>query len=148
MNEFKEILIFVRLECAFVCWTSFCNTGLVCVVACRLFELHGQEINLKLLAKDFPPLQDAGPQTCMAFSVDGSKFATGGVVSYNLWFKQWLAPACFWLCSKRLCVQLICSMVSFIWSITGRAFKNFGVAKFAHHFGWTKSTQICQGYGF
>ncbi|KAG6765150.1 hypothetical protein POTOM_029168 [Populus tomentosa] len=46
---------------------------------CKLFELHGQEINLKLLAKDLPPLQDAGPQTCMAFSVDGSKFATGGV---------------------------------------------------------------------
>ncbi|KAL3581334.1 hypothetical protein D5086_015666 [Populus alba] len=46
---------------------------------CKLFELHGQETNLKLLAKDLPPLQDAGPQTCMAFSVDGSKFATGGV---------------------------------------------------------------------
>ncbi|KAJ6727348.1 PROLACTIN REGULATORY ELEMENT BINDING PROTEIN [Salix purpurea] len=46
---------------------------------CKLFELHGQETNLKLLAKELPPLQDVGPQTCMAFSVDGSRFATGGV---------------------------------------------------------------------
>ncbi|KAH8501838.1 hypothetical protein H0E87_016566 [Populus deltoides] len=46
---------------------------------CKLFELQCQETNLKLLAKDLPPLQDVGPQTCMAFSVDGSKFATGGV---------------------------------------------------------------------
>ncbi|XP_011024298.1 PREDICTED: SEC12-like protein 1 isoform X1 [Populus euphratica] len=46
---------------------------------CKLLELSGQETNLKLLAKELPPLQDAGPQNCMAFSVDGSKFATGGV---------------------------------------------------------------------
>ncbi|KAL9402772.1 hypothetical protein Peur_006621 [Populus x canadensis] len=46
---------------------------------CKLFELQCQETNLKLLAKDLPPLQDVGPQACMAFSVDGSKFATGGV---------------------------------------------------------------------
>ncbi|CAK7325348.1 unnamed protein product [Dovyalis caffra] len=45
---------------------------------CKLFELYGQETNLKVSAKELPPLQDVGPQTCMAFSVDGSKFATGG----------------------------------------------------------------------
>ncbi|KAJ6358029.1 hypothetical protein OIU78_005786 [Salix suchowensis] len=46
---------------------------------CKLLELSGQETKLKLLAKELPPLHDAGPQNCMAFSVDGSKFATGGV---------------------------------------------------------------------
>ncbi|XWS56354.1 hypothetical protein CRYUN_Cryun09bG0078900 [Craigia yunnanensis] len=45
----------------------------------KLFELYGQETNLKLLVKELPPLQDAGPQKCLAFSVDGSRFATGGV---------------------------------------------------------------------
>ncbi|OMP05516.1 hypothetical protein COLO4_08797 [Corchorus olitorius] len=44
-----------------------------------LFELYGQETNLKLFAKELPPLQDAGPQKCLAFSVDGSRFATGGL---------------------------------------------------------------------
>lgn len=46
---------------------------------CKLFELCGQETSLKVLAKKLPPLQDVGPQKCLAFSVDGSKFATGGV---------------------------------------------------------------------
>ncbi|KAF9674943.1 hypothetical protein SADUNF_Sadunf10G0180200 [Salix dunnii] len=46
---------------------------------CKLLELSGQETKLKLLAKELPPLHDVGPQNCMAFSVDGSKFATGGV---------------------------------------------------------------------
>ena len=50
------------------------------VVSCRLFELYGHEDNIKCVWKDFP-LQDVGPQKCMAFSVDGSKLATGGVVS-------------------------------------------------------------------
>ncbi|XVE75489.1 hypothetical protein DITRI_Ditri12bG0097800 [Diplodiscus trichospermus] len=45
---------------------------------CRLFELYGQETNLKLLIKELPPLRDAGPQKCLAFSVDGSRFAAGG----------------------------------------------------------------------
>ncbi|GMI67509.1 hypothetical protein HRI_000420200 [Hibiscus trionum] len=44
-----------------------------------LFEVYGLETNLKLLTKQVPPLQDAGPQKCLAFSVDGSRFATGGV---------------------------------------------------------------------
>ena len=33
-----------------------------------------------ILAKELPPLQNAGLQKCMAFSFDGSKLATGGVV--------------------------------------------------------------------
>ncbi|XP_039014386.1 SEC12-like protein 1 [Hibiscus syriacus] len=55
----------------FICSTS--NGG------CKLFEVYGLETKLKLLVKQVPPLQDAGPQKCLAFSVDGSKFATGGV---------------------------------------------------------------------
>ncbi|KAJ0045125.1 hypothetical protein Pint_05931 [Pistacia integerrima] len=46
---------------------------------CKLFEVYGRETNLKLLAKKMPPLEDVGPQKCLAFSVDGSRLATGGV---------------------------------------------------------------------
>ncbi|XVE68723.1 hypothetical protein DITRI_Ditri09bG0092100 [Diplodiscus trichospermus] len=46
---------------------------------CRLFELYGKETNLKLFVKELPPLENAGPQKCLAFSIDGSRFATGGV---------------------------------------------------------------------
>ncbi|CAL1386937.1 unnamed protein product [Linum trigynum] len=46
---------------------------------CKSFELHGEETNFTLLAKDLPALQSFGPQKCLAFSVDGSKFASGGV---------------------------------------------------------------------
>lgn len=49
-------------------------------MTCRLFELHGQEQNIKILPKELP-LEGVGPQKCLAFSVDGSRFATGGVVS-------------------------------------------------------------------
>ncbi|XVE99166.1 hypothetical protein REPUB_Repub03eG0173800 [Reevesia pubescens] len=66
----------------FVCSTT--NGG------CKMFELYGQETNLKLLAKDVPPLQDAGPQKCLAFSVDGSRFATGGVDGH-LRILEWLS---------------------------------------------------------
>ncbi|KAM7467854.1 hypothetical protein LguiB_015416 [Lonicera macranthoides] len=55
---------------------------IVCSTAsggCKLIELYGREANLKLLAKDLLPLQGVGPQKCLAFSVDGSRFATGGV---------------------------------------------------------------------
>ncbi|PON42010.1 WD repeat containing protein [Trema orientale] len=45
---------------------------------CKLFE-YGREPNAKLLARKLSPLQDVGPQKCVAFSVDGSKLATGGV---------------------------------------------------------------------
>ncbi|CAI0410794.1 unnamed protein product [Linum tenue] len=55
----------------FVCSTT--NGG------CKSFELHGEETNFRLLAKDLPALQSVGPQKCLAFSVDGSKFASGGV---------------------------------------------------------------------
>ncbi|PPR89390.1 hypothetical protein GOBAR_AA31303 [Gossypium barbadense] len=55
----------------FVCSTT--NGG------CKLFELYGQETHLQLSTKELPPLLDAGPQKCLAFSVDGSRFAAGGV---------------------------------------------------------------------
>lgn len=50
-------------------------------VKCRLLELHRQEVGLKLVVKELLPLQGVGLQNCLAFSVDGSKFATGGAVS-------------------------------------------------------------------
>ncbi|XP_077221585.1 phosphate transporter traffic facilitator1 isoform X2 [Tasmannia lanceolata] len=45
---------------------------------CKLFELYGREAHIKLLTKPLPPLQGVGPQKCMVFSPDGSRFATGG----------------------------------------------------------------------
>lgn len=53
-------------------------------MACRLFELYGNETNMKLLAKELAPLQGIGSQTCITFSVDGSKFAAGGLVRITL----------------------------------------------------------------
>ncbi|XP_059666005.1 SEC12-like protein 1 [Cornus florida] len=55
----------------FVCSTT---TG-----DCKLFELYIREANVKLFDKELLPLQGVGQQKCIAFSVDGSKFATGGV---------------------------------------------------------------------
>ncbi|CAN1238708.1 SEC12-like protein 1 [Linum grandiflorum] len=55
----------------FVCSTT--NGG------CKSFELEGEETNLKLRAKELSVLQSVGPQKCLAFSVDGSKLASGGV---------------------------------------------------------------------
>ncbi|XP_061353422.1 SEC12-like protein 1 [Gastrolobium bilobum] len=55
---------------------------LVCSLSngsCKLFELHGSEANMKLLAKELAPLQGIAPQKCISFSVDGSKFAAGGL---------------------------------------------------------------------
>ncbi|KAL5569502.1 hypothetical protein UlMin_026077 [Ulmus minor] len=46
---------------------------------CKLFELYGQESSAKLLVKELPSLEKIGPQKCLAFSVDGSKLATGSV---------------------------------------------------------------------
>ncbi|XP_065871983.1 SEC12-like protein 1 [Euphorbia lathyris] len=46
---------------------------------CKLFELQDHETHIKMLAKELPPLQSVGPQKCLAFSVDGSRFATGGM---------------------------------------------------------------------
>ncbi|KAK9124029.1 hypothetical protein Sjap_013631 [Stephania japonica] len=45
---------------------------------CKIFELHGGDGHLKLLAKDMSPFQGVGVQKCLAFSIDGSKFAMGG----------------------------------------------------------------------
>lgn len=53
-------------------------------IVCRLFELYGHEKNMKILAKELPPLQGVGQQKCITFSVDGSKFAAGGLVSIEL----------------------------------------------------------------
>ncbi|KAK3035021.1 hypothetical protein RJ639_033935 [Escallonia herrerae] len=44
-----------------------------------LFELYGREANVRLVAKELFPLHNVGPQKCLAFSVDGSRLATGGV---------------------------------------------------------------------
>nr|GMC77319.1 SEC12-like protein 1 [Ipomoea batatas] len=46
---------------------------------CKLFELYGREDNLKLSCKYLIHLQNVGPQQCLAFSVDGSRLAAGGV---------------------------------------------------------------------
>lgn len=46
-------------------------------VGYRLFQFYGQQLS----SKDLLPLQGVGLQKCLAFSTDGSKFATGGVVS-------------------------------------------------------------------
>ncbi|KFK34472.1 hypothetical protein AALP_AA5G149700 [Arabis alpina] len=46
---------------------------------CKLFEIFGGGKVVTILAKELPPLENAGLQKCMAFSFDGSKLATGGV---------------------------------------------------------------------
>ncbi|GMH07883.1 hypothetical protein Nepgr_009723 [Nepenthes gracilis] len=46
---------------------------------CKLFELCGQEADMKLLAKGLPCLEGVGVQKCIDFSVDGSRLASGGV---------------------------------------------------------------------
>lgn len=43
--------------------------------------------------KELSPLNDVGPQNCLAFSVDGSKLATGGVVRITLLSNSW--HSCF-----------------------------------------------------
>ncbi|KAI3470555.1 hypothetical protein Pfo_027218 [Paulownia fortunei] len=56
--------------------------NLVCSTStgdCKLLELHGWEDNIKLTIKELLPLQGVGLQKCLAFSVDGTTFATGGV---------------------------------------------------------------------
>ncbi|XP_047313147.1 SEC12-like protein 1 [Impatiens glandulifera] len=47
--------------------------------SCKWIELYGQQAHVKLMSKDLAPLQDVGRQICLAFSVDGSRFASGGV---------------------------------------------------------------------
>lgn len=56
--------------------------SIVCATSsgdCKLFSLYGREDNIKLLNEEVLPLQGIGLQKCLAFSVDGTKFATGGV---------------------------------------------------------------------
>lgn len=53
-----------------------CSTS---TAGCKLFQLHGREENVQLIPKDLFPLQDVGPQRCLEFSFDGSRFSTGGV---------------------------------------------------------------------
>ncbi|KAE9465357.1 hypothetical protein C3L33_02729, partial [Rhododendron williamsianum] len=64
----------------FVCSTT--------VGACKWIELRGHGDNIELLAKDLVPLQGAGLQKCLAFSFDGSRFASGGVDG-NLRIFEW-----------------------------------------------------------
>ncbi|KAI3989779.1 hypothetical protein MKX01_040749 [Papaver californicum] len=46
---------------------------------CKLLEFQAKgEEGIKILAKDLPLLEGVGPQKCLAFSVDGAKFAAGG----------------------------------------------------------------------
>lgn len=54
-------------------------------VAYRWFEFYGQQLS----PKELHPLQGVGLQKCLAFSTDGSKFATGGVVSTLIADKNW-----------------------------------------------------------
>jgi hypothetical protein len=84
----------------------------------------------------------------MAFSVDGSKFATGGVVSNK--FVTWtMIITGLLLLVFQMSVYIADRQYGVLYySITGWACKNFEVAEFAHHFGRSKSTQFCQGYGF
>ncbi|XLR15550.1 hypothetical protein S83_043488, partial [Arachis hypogaea] len=54
------------------------STLFLFLISLRLFELYGNETKMKLLAKELAPLQNIGSQNCITFSVDGSKFSTGG----------------------------------------------------------------------
>lgn len=53
-----------------------CSTS---TAGCKSLELDARGDNVRLLAKELLPLQNVGPQRCLAFSGDGSRFATGGV---------------------------------------------------------------------
>lgn len=48
----------------------------------RLFELRADDgVMLESSEKLLQPLRDVGEQNCLAFSNDGTKFATGGEVT-------------------------------------------------------------------
>ncbi|KAK3124653.1 hypothetical protein QOZ80_7BG0589990 [Eleusine coracana subsp. coracana] len=53
---------------------------LVCAMAkgCRLFKLIFEEFTVRIIPRDASPLESVGPQKCLAFSTDGTKFAIGG----------------------------------------------------------------------
>nr|POE64532.1 sec12-like protein 1 [Quercus suber] len=65
-------ILFYKNIFPLICRTSFCAQDVV------LFELVSHDSQTRLLAKELPPLQGVGPLKCIAFSVDGSRFATGG----------------------------------------------------------------------
>lgn len=112
----------------------------IITVTCRLFELHGQEQDIKIFPKELLPLEGVGPQKCLAFSVDGSRFAAGGVVSIlNHQFVLYILHNCF---NIRIFVHWTYLLMK------GWASQNFRVAKYACHFRWTKGSQIISGYGF
>ncbi|VAI38236.1 unnamed protein product [Triticum turgidum subsp. durum] len=52
----------------------------VCATAkgCRLFKLVYDDFCINLVSRDSSALQSVGPQRCLAFSTDGTKFAIGG----------------------------------------------------------------------
>lgn len=52
----------------------------VCATAkgCRIFKLVYKDFGIHLISRDASPLQSIGPQKCLAFSTDGTKFAIGG----------------------------------------------------------------------
>eukprot|EP01018_Ginkgo_biloba_P016492 Gb_20317 [translate_table: standard] len=54
--------------------------GIMCSLSknCKFFELDSGKSKLKASDNNLYPLQGIGPQKCLAFSADGSKFATGG----------------------------------------------------------------------
>ncbi|XP_051149628.1 SEC12-like protein 1 [Andrographis paniculata] len=73
--EFEEGIIPVKIAVhpsgdQLVCST---NTG-----DCKLFDMYGREDKMNLTAAEQLPLQGIGRQNCMAFSYDGTRFATGG----------------------------------------------------------------------
>ncbi|PUZ36550.1 hypothetical protein GQ55_9G047200 [Panicum hallii var. hallii] len=53
---------------------------LVCATAkgCRVFKLLFRDFGIHLIPNDASPIQSVGPQKCLTFSTDGTKFAIGG----------------------------------------------------------------------
>ncbi|TVU41211.1 hypothetical protein EJB05_14711 [Eragrostis curvula] len=53
---------------------------LVCATAkgCRLFKLIFEDFTVRIIPRDASPLESVGPQKCLTFSTDGTKFAIGG----------------------------------------------------------------------
>lgn len=86
---------------------------------------------MKLLIKELPSLKDVGPQSCLTFSVDGSKLATGGVVRKNLLSSSW--NSFFFLLSSFSKTGWVYFDIKLPTS-TEWTSQNLGVAKLAPHF--------------
>ncbi|XP_022861073.1 SEC12-like protein 1, partial [Olea europaea var. sylvestris] len=80
-SNVKDVLLFDSLK-FLRSFIIFFLLKISCFTLCRLFEVYGREDYIKLTTKDLAPLQGVGPQKCLAFSVDGTRFATGGVDGY------------------------------------------------------------------